>query len=37
VALTAVLAGTGLALGSSVLPALRLMRHEVAASIGRVA
>jgi putative ABC transport system permease protein len=36
VALTAVLAGTGLALGSSVLPAWRLLRHEVSASLRRV-
>jgi putative ABC transport system permease protein len=36
VALTAVLAGTCLAIASSVLPAIRLLRHEVAASIGRV-
>jgi putative ABC transport system permease protein len=37
VALTAVLAGTSLAIASCILPALRLVRHEVAASFGHVA
>jgi putative ABC transport system permease protein len=37
VALTAVLAGTLLAISAAVLPALRLSRREVAAALGRVA